>query len=726
MVSAPALRLFGVISLFLFQLVSLNSSPAFASTSILPFSWSIENDTPVDWLSGSDGTPGFYSMNSDLWIIGMDGDNHVHRYKGTTLDDQIEQQQGMLSAGFSIEYGARYWLSGGWIDKNTHVWYSIVHVEFAQQSTESTNFHWMRKIGMATSTDLGLNWTYQGDIITSSNSYNAKDYLNNYIDTGVGDMKLFVDLASNYFYIYYTSFWADKYTSERFEGTRVARCPIAAKMAPGCWQKFHMNRWSEPGLGGRDSDIFNGEDNGSVFWSTYLNRYIMIGHSIFNESYITTAADLSTQDWTPRRHFVDDSRMYWYNWPNDVLTLDSQIIGQSFRLYSACNGCQHTKYMTVTLSNTSSDPPVANVYGHFPFQSTNDFNPGWQRNNPNNFSQNYYNDFSDQGNSIMSIHQIGDSFWETNSSVSYLQGQAIGSSDLWGIDRESPAIDEGEVDFLVNAVAGQHWGIIFRYVSIGDYSIINYNNGTWSCQSNTGSNFPLITGISLPNDTWHRVNLSFRDQHITLNIDGNQLFDSDIPTQSLSHNAGQVGFRVFSNATAQFDTLIVMYEGKNLIHNPGFEYDSSMPSQWTTWPVNGIHAQSNGYGMNIVKSPSHSGNLAVSLNSNVSSQLLEQVITVHPNTTYLLSVYAFVGTAGENIYLGAKGFGGSEITIPATSWTLYSITFTTGRDAKSVSIYLGKQNNGPGAGPGIGYADDFSLIKVGVRRENARKASVPI
>jgi hypothetical protein len=189
--------------------------------------------------------PAYLNDGSRFWMVFSDGSNVVHRFVGTTLDNLTEQTNGALDSSFGHRYGERYWLGGAFPDG--HTWFATVHVEFDYHATPAATFNWFRKIGLATSTNKGLTWHYRGDIIFSAQSSNINDYANlRYFNDGPGDQVLFDDWRGGYFYVYYTIAWVDKTTSERWEGTRVARCPIAQKLAPGCWMKWYDGGWSQP------------------------------------------------------------------------------------------------------------------------------------------------------------------------------------------------------------------------------------------------------------------------------------------------------------------------------------------------------------------------------------------------------------------------------------------------------------------------------------------------
>lgn len=64
-----------------------------------------------------------------------------------------------------------------------------------------------------------------------------------------------------------------------------------------------------------------------------------------------------------------------------------------------------------------------------------------------------------------------------------------------------------------------------------------------------------------------------------------------------------------------------------------------------------------------------------------------------PNTTYTFSGFA-KSAGGEPVYVGAKNFGGTEVSTPVTTnrWKQASVTFTTGPSATSALLYFYKNS----------------------------------
>lgn len=346
------------------------------------FTWSLGSDVTQTQLNNVDVRPAIYSAGATFWEVYSDGSNVVHRLQCTTLDACTAQANGTLDSSFGTPYGEHYWLGGGVVNGST--WYATVHVEFAYHSTPAANFNWFRKIGIADSTNNGATWHYLGDAVFSDQSTNIHDFAAyRYFQAGPGDQYLLSDTNSGYNYLFYTTFWADQNTSERWEGTRVARSLISANLAPGSWTKWYNGSWSQPGVGGKDSDIFLNQDNAVVAWDSYLGSYVAIGHDTFGHTFIATASDLGQENWTARYTFTSDTtQLQWYNWGVDATTANPAVWGQTIRLYSSQNDFNgvSSNYKTVTFGSGTQNATLQAVLQYqYPYQSLPDFNAGWTR-----------------------------------------------------------------------------------------------------------------------------------------------------------------------------------------------------------------------------------------------------------------------------------------------------------------------------------------------------------
>lgn len=183
----------------------------------------------------------------------------------------------------------------------------------------------------------------------------------------------------------------------------VARSPISAKMASGSWQKWFDGGWSQPGVGGRESnmvpvsapgdtgytpvaDDYDPANTGNVSqqiaagqlprksdlfimniaYNAHLGLYLGAPEavdSVVPQRYYVTD-DLTTQKW----RLIGDTGSYtnqsWYRWFVDAANkTNSTIIGKQFRSYCAvaCSNNAGGEYTTQTI--TSSVPAPSPVDG---------------------------------------------------------------------------------------------------------------------------------------------------------------------------------------------------------------------------------------------------------------------------------------------------------------------------------------------------------------------------
>ncbi len=151
-------------------------------------------------------------------------------------------------------------LVGVWVDPDTGDWYGLVHNEFTPEPFGAYSFSHYDAIDFAVSTNQGKVWTILGHAITSPYSTKRGDttaFPNSTFDYGDGDPRLFVDTASGYFYVYYGSRIIGKASAGgSMDGlAHVARAPMSSKMAAGSWRKWYNGTWTEPGVGGRESNM---------------------------------------------------------------------------------------------------------------------------------------------------------------------------------------------------------------------------------------------------------------------------------------------------------------------------------------------------------------------------------------------------------------------------------------------------------------------------------------
>ncbi|MFI6602552.1 RICIN domain-containing protein [Nonomuraea sp. NPDC050536] len=282
-------------------------------------------------------------------------------------------------------------LVGVWVDPDTGDWYGLVHNEFTPQPF-GDGLHY-DSLDYAVSTNQGKVWTIKGHAITSPYSTRRGDttaFPNQTYDYGDGDPRLFVDTASGYFYVYYGSRIVPKGGVGGSNGglAHVARAPMSGKMATGSWTKFYNGSFSQPGVGGLESNLvpggytpaandYNPANTGTVdqqvsagklppksdlfimniTYDAYLGLYLgepeVVSGTAPQRFYVTD--DLATQKW----YLIGDSGGYtsgsWYRWFVDGATRTTgTIVGKTFRSYcSIACAASSGEYANVTIASTA-------------------------------------------------------------------------------------------------------------------------------------------------------------------------------------------------------------------------------------------------------------------------------------------------------------------------------------------------------------------------------------
>ncbi|MFG3281436.1 RICIN domain-containing protein [Streptomyces sp. NPDC048111] len=287
-------------------------------------------------------------------------------------------------------------LSGVWVDPDTGDWYGLVHNEFTP-APFGDGIHF-DAIDYAVSKDQGRTWTIKDHAITSPYSTKRGDtaqFPHETYSYGDGDQRLFVDTASGYFYVYYGSRIVAKGGNWQDSLAHVARAPISGKMARGSWQKWYDGHWSQPGVGGLESNMVPVDGAGStgytpvsgdydpahagtvsqqiaagqlppksplfvmnITYNAYLGLYIgepeAVNGTAPQRFYATD--DLASQKW----HLIGDTGAYtnnsWYRWFLDGANrTNSTIVGKTFRSYCSidCHGGADGEYVDVTIGSSA-------------------------------------------------------------------------------------------------------------------------------------------------------------------------------------------------------------------------------------------------------------------------------------------------------------------------------------------------------------------------------------
>ncbi|MGC0327745.1 hypothetical protein RKD23_000735 [Streptomyces sp. SAI-170] len=294
-------------------------------------------------------------------------------------------------------------LAGVWVDPDTGHWYGLVHNEFTPQPF-GDGLHY-DGIDYAVSTDKGRTWDIKSHVITSPYSTRRGDttaFPQQTYHYGDGDPRLYVDTASGWFYVFYGSRIVEKGGGWKAFHAHVARAPISQKMAPSSWRKWYDGTWSEPGVGGRESNMvpvgadsatgytpvdkeYDPANSGKVAeqvaagkmpptsplfvmditYNAHLGLYIgepqAVDQSGNAPQQFYATDDLATQKW----RLIGDTGSYtnasWYRWFLDgVNKTSSQIVGRSFRSYCSfgCSGGSSSEYVDVSIGTSAPAAPV--------------------------------------------------------------------------------------------------------------------------------------------------------------------------------------------------------------------------------------------------------------------------------------------------------------------------------------------------------------------------------
>ncbi|MEU3689985.1 RICIN domain-containing protein [Streptomyces narbonensis] len=294
-------------------------------------------------------------------------------------------------------------LAGVWVDPDTGDWYGLVHNEFTPQPFgDGVHFD---GIDYAVSTDQGRTWVIKDHVITSPFSTRRGDtaaFPQQTYHYGDGDQRLFVDTASGYFYAFYGSRIVEKGGGWKAFHAHVARAPISGKMAPGSWRKWYDGAWTEPGVGGRESNMtpvtasdttghtpaggeYDPANSGTVSqqvaagkmpptsplfvmditYNAHLGLYIgepqAVDQSGNAPQEIYATDDLTTQKWFRLGDTGSYRNASWYRWFLDgVNKTGSGIVGRNFRSYCSfgCSGGASGEYVNLAVDSSAPAAPV--------------------------------------------------------------------------------------------------------------------------------------------------------------------------------------------------------------------------------------------------------------------------------------------------------------------------------------------------------------------------------
>ncbi|TXT13743.1 hypothetical protein VHUM_01110 [Vanrija humicola] len=392
--------------------------------------WTTPDDTPANSFIAADGGYWFQSAHA---LYGASASRAWSFYSGANLDSATKHAissavnpadsrdsnadttwrcnnspTGVVSsyANGSTAYSQRNFcdLAGVWVDPDTGDWVGLVHNEFSPQPFgDGLHFD---GIDRAVSSDGGKTWRITERIITSPYSTargNTTAFPQSTYAYGDGDPRLTVDVATGYFYVYYGSRVVNKGGSWVAFYAHVARAPMASKMVAGSWKKYYAGGWTQPGVGGAESNLvpvstyatgytppskeynpntpgtaaqqiaagtapptsplFVGDATYSAHLGVFISQPQAVDQSGKAPQKLYVSSDLVT--WSLAANTGTYTTASWYRWLLDpVSKTSSQIVGKAFRSYCSfgCSGGKSGEYVNLALDGTPFTPVTPGNY----------------------------------------------------------------------------------------------------------------------------------------------------------------------------------------------------------------------------------------------------------------------------------------------------------------------------------------------------------------------------
>ncbi|MDQ0115544.1 hypothetical protein J2T15_005011 [Paenibacillus harenae] len=284
-----------------------------------------------------------------------------------------------------------------------------------------------------------------------------------------------------------------------------------------------------------------------------------------------------------------------------------------------------------------------------------------------------------------------------------------GVTDFYGnpIYNQAPDIGAYEVPIVTNG--GFEAGALSPWYKWNDAAISTTNARTGNKSIRVGNGLASVEQVIAvkPNTTYALTGYAMvpAGQEAVIgvkNYGGTEVFTT---IASTSYTKGKVMFTTGSTNTA---ATIYLYHssGTGNVYGDDFSvaeetatvlngnFESGALSPWTAWNSAGISTTN-----------ARTGTYSARIGSGPAS--IEQAIAVKPNTTYVLSGYA-MAPSGQQVIIGVKNYGGSEVTtaIASTAYSQGTATFTTGVATTQATIYIYHPS-----GTGNGYADDVTVTE---------------
>jgi len=324
---------------------------------VAPPSTNLYNGNPnfkVGW--GIDSPTGFVSIDGEVWVIFNLGNQYgthvkVARFRGRDFEHTERQPDGAIDIA---EKGISTHFCGGmWYDTSTGTLYAPIHCEYERNISPPAG--WTRKkTRLASSTDKGLTWKLEGDILTDSmpDSGDWLRFSGSYFEAGPADFDFYVDTRGGYSYIFACNAYAPKSggMNNFLWFNEVARCALSDKMAPGKWHKFCNGTWTEPGLGGKASKVCMSSYSiyGRIIYSDSLRKYLRLGVCLgvidkrftklgFGDGSVVVSFcdDLSKQNWSPMVRVLDNPGNDRFGFTvADATARDPFVCGKTLHAYN--------------------------------------------------------------------------------------------------------------------------------------------------------------------------------------------------------------------------------------------------------------------------------------------------------------------------------------------------------------------------------------------------------
>ena len=394
----------------------------------------------------------------------------------------------------------------------------------------------------------------------------------------------------------------------------------------------------------------------------------------------------------------------WQNWTTVSKSVNLNSGNQTIRIQATSGGWNFnwwkasTSTGTVAVTGVSVNPTSASIAVNVTQQITPTVNPGNATNKTVSWSSNNTSIATVDGNGLVTGKAAG------NATITVLT-QDGGKTDTCPITVTGgvgggnyvslPSTVEAENYSVMSGIQTENCsegGLNVGYIDNGDWMDYNVNpssSGTYKLEfrvasQSAGGNFNISSGgtslgsvIFASTGGWQ--NWTTVSKSVNLNS-GNQ-------TIRIQATSGGWNFNWWKASTGGGSGCT-----NPIVSNSGFE--NSNTSGWGA-----------SYGsVSATTSNPHSGSYCGQI-TGVPGAFDQVVSGLIPNQSYTLTAWMKV-SSGDEIRLGAKNFGGTEINTPVTStgWTQVSVIFTTGTSGTTSEIYAWHS-----AGTGNVWVDDISI-----------------